>query len=249
VLLAADGVPVKEIMTRVGVSKPTVIAWKKCYAPEGIGGLADRLKSRRPAPIDGVAVVSATLEPPPEQLGVTHRSSRLMAAQLGISQVWAGKICRRWGLRPWRSATFEFSTDPEQEAEVRDVVGLCVKPPENAVVLSVNEKSQVQVRPTPLLPMLPGIPERQTYGYLRHGITTLFAALEVATGKVIDASYPRHRHQEFLRFLKQVAKTHSLLEMRTVLDNYGTHKNFAVRAWQERNRRITLHSSPPAGFG
>ncbi|MFL6150011.1 MAG: IS630 family transposase [Pseudonocardiaceae bacterium] len=249
VLLAADGVPVAEIVQRVGVSKPTVIAWRKRYAAEGVGGLTDRPKPGRPAQIDDVAVVSATLEPPPQRLGVTHWSSRLLAAELGISHVWVGKIWRRWGLQPWRSETFKFSTDPELEAKVRDVVGLYLNPPENAVVLSVDEKSQVQAldRTAPMLPMRPGIPEKQTHDYLRHGTTTLFAALEVATGRVTDACYPRHRHQEFLRFLKQVAKAYPRQKLHIVLDNYGTHKHPTVRAWLEHHPRITLHFTPTSG--
>jgi transposase len=249
VLLAADGVPVAEIVQRVGVSKPTVIAWRKRYAAEGVGGLTDRPKPGRPAQIDDVAVVSATLEPPPQRLGVTHWSSRLLAAELGISHVWVGKIWRRWGLQPWRSETFKFSTDPELEAKVRDVVGLYLNPPENAVVLSVDEKSQVQAldRTAPMLPMRPGIPEKQTHDYLRHGTTTLFAALEVATGRVTDACYPRHRHQEFLRFLKQVAKAYPHQKLHIVLDNYGTHKHPTVRAWLEHHPRITLHFTPTSG--
>ena len=249
VLLAAEGVPVKEIVERVGVSKPTVIAWKKRYATEGIGGLADRPKPGRPAQVDEVAVVSATLEPPPQCLGVTHWSSRLLAEQLGISHVWVGKIWRKWGLQPWRCQTFKFSTDPELEAKVRDVVGLYLNPPDNAVVLSVDEKSQIQAldRTAPMLPMRPGIPAKQTHDYHRHGTTTLFAALEVATGKVTDACYPRHRHQEFLKFLKQVAKAYPRRELHIVLDNYGTHKHPTVGAWLARNPRITLHFTPTSG--
>jgi hypothetical protein len=162
--------------------------------------------------VDEVAVVLATLEPPPDQLGVTHWSSRLLAEQLGgISNVWVAKIWRKWGLAPWRTETFKFSTDPELEAKVRDVVGLYLNPPDKAVVLSIDEKSQIQAldRTAPILPMRPGLPEKATHDYVRHGTTTLFAALEVATGKVTDACYPRHRHEEFLRFLKQVAKNRS----------------------------------------
>ena len=128
VLLAAEGVAVKDIVERVGVSKPTVIGWKKRYATEGIGGLEDRPKPGRHRVVDEVAVVSATLEPPPERLGVTHWSTRLLGAELGISHVWVGKIWRRWGLQPWRSETFKFSTDPELEAKVRDVIGLYLNP-------------------------------------------------------------------------------------------------------------------------
>ena len=208
VLLADDGVGTNEIVHRVGVSKPTVIAWKKRYAAEGIAGLDDRAKPGRPVTVDEVAVVLATLEPPPERLGVTHWSSRLLADQLGISNVWVARIWRKWGLQPWRRESFKFSTDPELEAKVRDVVGLYLAPPEKAVVLSIDEKSQIQAldRTAPILPLRPGLPEKATHDYLRHGTTTLFAALEVATGKVTDACYPRHRSDEFLRFLKQVAK-------------------------------------------
>src|SRR5690242_1337022 len=249
VLLAADGVPVKDIVARVGVSKPTVIGWKKRYAVEGIGGLDDRPKPGRRPVVDEVAVVSATLEPPPERLGVTHWSSRLLGAELGISHVWIGTIWRRWGLQPWRAETFKFSTDPELEAKVRDVVGLYLHPPDTAVVLCVDEKSQVQAldRTAPILPLRPGLPEKATHDYIRHGTTTLFAALEVATGRVVDACFDRHRHQEFLRFLRQVAKTYPRRKLHLVVDNYATHKHPAVRAWLARNPRVTLHFTPTSG--
>jgi transposase len=249
VLLAADGVPVKDIVERVGVSKPTVIGWKKRYATEGLGGLEDRPKPGRRRVIDEVAVVSATLEPPPERLGVTHWSSRLLGAELGISHVWIGKIWRRWGLQPWRAETFKFSTDPELEAKVRDVVGLYLNPPDKAVVLCVDEKSQVQAldRTAPILPMRPGLPEKATHDYVRHGTTTLFAALEVATGRVEQTCLPRHRHQEFLTFLKQVAKAYPRRKLHLVVDNYATHKHPAVRTWLARHPRITLHFTPTSG--
>ncbi len=197
VLLAADGVAVKDIVERVGVSKPTVIGWKKRYIAEGLGGLEDRPKPGRRRVVDEAAVVSATLEAPPERLGVTHWSSRLLGAELGISHVWVGKIWKRWGLQPWRSETFKFSTDPQLEAKIRDVVGLYLNPPDKAIVLCVDEKSQVQAldRTAPTQPMRLGIPERQTHDYVRHGTTTLFAALEIATGHVEQTCLPRHRHQ------------------------------------------------------
>jgi transposase len=249
VLLAADGVGTNEIVERVGVSKPTVIAWKKRYATEGIGGLADRPKPGRPARVDEVAVVLATLDPPPPRLGVTHWSSRLLADQLGISYVWVSKIWLKWGLQPWRRETFKFSTDPHLEAKIRDVVGLYLNPPEKAVVLSIDEKSQIQAldRTAPILPMRPGLPEKATHDYVRHGTTTLFAALEVATGKVTDACYPRHRHDEFLRFLKQVAKAYPRVQLHIVCDNYATHKHPTVQAWLARNPRITMHFTPTSG--
>ena len=249
VLLAAEGVGTNEIVTRVGVSKPTVIGWKKRYAAEGIAGLDDRPKPGRPAQIDEVAVVLATLEAPPERLGVTHWSSRLLGEQLGISNVWVAKIWRKWGLQPWRRETFKFSTDPQLEAKVRDVVGLYLNPPDKAVVLSIDEKSQIQAldRTAPILPLRPGLPEKATHDYVRHGTTTLFAALEVATGKITDACYPRHRHEEYLKFLKQVAKAYPRVQLHLVCDNYATHKHPAVQAWLARNPRISMHFTPTSG--
>jgi transposase len=249
VLLAADGIGTNEIVRRVGVSKPTVIAWKKRYAAEGVGGLDDRKKAGRPRTTDDVAIVLRTLEPPPEHLGVTHWSSRLLAAELGLSNVKVADVWREYGLQPWRTQTFKFSTDPQLEAKLRDVVGLYLNPPDKAVVLCVDEKSQVQAldRTAPILALRPGIPEKQTHDYVRHGTTTLFAALEVATGKVTDACYPRHRHEEFLRFLTQVAKTYPRVKLHIVVDNYATHKHPDVRAWLGRHPRITLHFTPTSG--
>jgi transposase len=142
VLLAAEGMGTGEIVRRVGVSKPTVIAWKRRYAAEGLGGLDDRSKPGRPRRVDEVEIVLRTLEPPPPRLGVTHWSSRLLAAELGISNFAVATVWKRWGLQPWRTETFKFSTDPALEAKIRDVVGLYLNPPENAVVLCVDEKSR-----------------------------------------------------------------------------------------------------------
>ena len=249
VLLAAEGLGTNEIVRRTGVSKPTVIAWKRRYAAEGVGGLDDRPKPGRPRSTDDVGIVLATLEPPPERLGVTHWSSRLLAAELGVSNVKVADVWREYGLQPWRAETFKFSTDPQLEAKLRDVVGLYLNPPDNAVVVCVDEKSQVQAldRTAPILPLRPGLPEKATHDYVRHGTTTLFAALEVATGKVTDACYPRHRHQEFLRFLKQVARAYPRVELHIVADNYATHKHPEVRAWLEKNPRVTLHFTPTSG--
>jgi transposase len=249
VLLAADGVGTGEIVRRVGVSKPAVIRWKRRYAAEGLAGLDDRAKPGRPARIDPMRIVLATLEPPPERLGVTHWSSRLLAKHVGVSDFTVSRTWKKWGLQPWRSQTFKFSTDPELEAKIRDVVGLYLHPPEKAIVLCVDEKSQVQAldRTAPILPLRPGIPEKQTHDYVRHGTTTLFAALEVATGKVTDACYPRHSNEEFLRFLKQVAKAYPRKKLHIVVDNYATHKHPNVTAWLAKNKRITLHFTPTSG--
>jgi transposase len=238
-----------EIVRRVGVSKPTVIGWKRRYASEGIAGLEDRPKSGRPKTVDEVAIVLASLEPPPAGLGVTHWSSRLLAKEMGVSDFTISTTWKKWGLQPWRSETFKFSTDPQLEAKIRDVVGLHLNPPERAVVLCVDEKSQVQAldRTAPILPLRPGIPQKQTHDYVRHGTTTLFAALEVATGRVVDACYPRHRHEEFLKFLRQVAKAYPRKKLHIVCDNYATHKHPQVKRWLARNRRVTLHFTPTSG--
>jgi DDE superfamily endonuclease len=192
--------------------------------------------------------VLATLEPPPEKLGVTHWSSRLLAKHLGVSDYTVSTTWKKWGLLPWRVQTFKFSTDPELEAKIRDVVGLYLNPPDKAIVLCIDEKSQVQALDrTAGAAATPGHAEKQTADYVRHGTTTLFAALEVATGKVTDACYPRHRHEEFLRFLKHVAKTHPRRKLHIVVDNYATHRHPAVRAWLAKNPRITLHFTPTSG--
>jgi transposase len=249
VLLAADGAGTAEIVRRVGLSKPAVIGWKRRFAAEGVAGLEDRPKSGRPRVIDPVDIVLATLEPPPPRLGVTHWSSRLLARHLGISDFTVSTTWKKWGLQPWRVETFKFSTDPELEAKIRDVIGLYLNPPDKAIVLCVDEKSQVQAldRTAPVLPLRLGIPEKQTHDYVRHGTTTLFAALEVATGTVTDACYPRHRHEEFLRFLKHIAKTYPRRTLHLVVDNYATHKHPDVAAWLDKNPRITLHFTPTSG--
>ena len=187
-----------------------MVGWRQRYIESGIGGLADLDRPGRPVLIDEAEVVVATLTKPPESLGVTHWSARLLADRLGVSFASVARIWRKWDLQPWRVETFKFSTDPELDAKVRDVVGLYLAPPDKAVVLSIDEKSQVQAldRTAPILPLRPGLPEKQTHDYVRHGTTTLFAALEVATGMVTDACHPRHTHAEFLAFLKQVAKAY-----------------------------------------
>ena len=226
VLLAAEGLANAEIARRVGVSGPTVLCWRNRYTAGGIAGLEDLDRSGRPPVHDEVTVVVATLEPPPARLGVTHWSSRLLADHLGISFAAVARIWRKWKLQPWRTETFTFSTDPDLEAKIRDVVGLYLNPPEHAVVVCVDEKSQVQAldRTAPILPIRPGLPQRATSDYVRHGTTTLFAALEVATGTVVDRCYDRHTHAEFLAFLEQVAKAYPRVKLHVVADNYATHQ-------------------------
>ncbi len=226
-----------------------MLHWRGRYLEGGLAGLDDRPRSGRPRRVDAAQIVVRTLEGPPERLGVTHWSSRLLAKALGVGNATVARVWREWDLQPWRVETFKFSTDPQLEAKIRDVVGLYLNPPENAVVLCVDEKSQVQAldRTAPILPILPGVPEKQTHDYIRNGTTTLFAALEVATGQVTDACFPRHRNQEFLRFLKQVAKAYPRVKLHIVCDNYATHKHPNVKAWLARNPRVTLHFTPTSG--
>lgn len=246
VLLAGEGVSNAEIARRVGVSRPTVLSWRDRYQAGGVGALQDLDRSGRPVEVDEAAIVVATVTPPPPRLGVTHWSSRLLGEHLGHSFATIARVWRKWNLQPWRTQTFKFSTDPELDAKVRDVVALYLNPPDKAVVVCVDEKSQVQAldRTAPILPIRPGLPERQTHDYVRHGTTTLFAALEVATGKVTSSCYNRHTHAEFLAFLKQVAKAYPRVKLHVVVDNYATHKHPKVKAWLARNPRVTLHFTP-----
>ena len=246
VLLAATGLSNAGIAARVGVSRPTVIGWRERYQAAGIAGLDDAPRSGRPRTIDHRRIVSATLTPPPKKLGVTHWSSRLLGRHLGISDATVAKAWRDYGVQPWRSESFRFSTDPELVAKVVDVVGLYMNPPEHAVVLCLDEKSQIQAldRAAPILPLREGMPEKRSHDYVRHGTSTLFAALDIATGKVTGACKPRHRNTEFLAFLKQVARAYPDTELHLVMDNYGTHKHANVKAWLAKNPRVHLHFTP-----
>jgi transposase len=249
VLLAAEGTPNVEIARLVGVSRPTVNACRARYAERGLPGLADEQRSGRRRSIDQRRIVAETLRPPPAGLGVTHWSSRLLADRLGTSHVTVAAAWKRYGVKPWKAETFKFSTDPELDAKVTDVIGLYLAPPENAIVLCCDEKSQIQAlnRTQKTLPMQPGHAEQRTHDYVRHGTTTLFAALEIATGKVTGVCKNRHRHQEFLAFLKHVARAYPDGELHLVMDNYGTHKHPSVRAWLAANPRIHVHFTPTSG--
>jgi transposase len=249
-LLAAEGVANTEIAERLGISRPTVIAWRRRYAHEGLTGhLADRHRPGRPQTVRRdrrAEILATTLTPPPQTLGVTHWSSRLLAGELGISHSTVARVWAEHDLKPWQTETFKFSTDPELEAKVRDVVGLYLEPPAHAIVLCVDEKSQIQAleRTRPVRPVAPGRVERRTHDYVRHGTTTLFAALEVATGQVTDACHPRHRHGEFLAFLKLVARVYPRRQLQVVLDNDATHKHERVQAWLGKHPRVRLPFTP-----
>ena len=249
VLACADGTGTSETARRFGVSRPTVIKWRDRFIAHGIAGLDDEPRSGRPKTVDDAAIIAATLDPPPERLGVTHWSTRLLARQLAIGDATVARAWRRYHVQPWRRETFKFSTDPELEAKVRDVVGLYLDPPEKAIVLCVDEKSQIQAldRTAPILPLRPGLPERATHDYKRNGTTNLFAALEVATGKVTDRCYERHGKAEFLDFLKRVARAYPRRELHVVLDNYHTHKHDDITAWLATHPRVTLHFTPTSG--
>ena len=249
VLAIVGGDGVSGAARRLGVSRPTVIKWRDRFAADGLAGLGDLPRSGRPKTIDDAQIIAATLEPPPAKLGVTHWSSRLLGKHLGIGDATVARAWRAYRVQPWRQGTFKFSTDPEVEAKVRDVVGLYLDPPRNAVVLCVDEKSQIQAlnRTQPILPVRPGLPERATHDYKRNGTTTLFAALEVATGAVTDRCYDRHGKAEFLDFLKLVAKTYPRRQLHVVLDNYHTHKHDDINRWLAKNPRITLHFTPTSG--
>jgi transposase len=246
VLLAAEGVSHTDIADRVGVSRPTVTSWRRRYERSGIEGLHDEQRPGRPRRIDHARIVSETLKRPPKKLGVTHWSSRLLASRLGVDNTTVARAWRDYGVQPWRAETFKFSTDPELVAKVTDVVGLYLEPPENAIVLCVDEKSQIQAldRTQPILPLRPGLAERRTHDYVRHGTATLFAALEIATGQVTGLTQPRHRHQEFLRFLKHLARAYPDQQLHLVMDNYATHKRAEVRDWLAANPRVHVHFTP-----
>jgi transposase len=231
VLACAEGSGTSEAARRLGVSRPTVIKWRDRFAEHGMAGLDEEPRSGRPKTIDDAAIIAATLDPPPERLGVTHWSTRLLARQLGVGDATVARAWRRYHVQPWRRETFKFSTDPELVAKVRDVVGLYLDPPEKAIVLCVDEKSQIQAldRTAPILPLRPGLPERATHDYVRNGTTTLFAALELATGRVTDRCYDRPGKAEFLDFLKRVARAYPRRDLHVVLDNYHTHKHADIQ--------------------
>jgi transposase len=246
VLLAADGVSNAAIAERVGVDTDTVTKWRGRYRRGGIAALGDAARSGRPRTLDQVTIIAETLKPPPKSLGVTHWSSRLLGDRLKVGNSTIAKAWRAYGIQPWRTGSFRFSTDPQLEAKVVDVVGLYLDPPEDAVVLCVDEKSQIQAleRTAPILPMQPHLIERRSHDYRRHGTTTLFAALNIATGHVTARCQGRHRHEEFLVFLRQVARAYPDVELHLVMDNYAAHKHPAVRAWLEANPRVHAHFTP-----
>jgi transposase len=252
VLLAAEGRPNQEIARSLGITGATVGKWRERFCSRGMEGLSDEPRPGAPRKITDVQVeeaVTKTLESVPT--AATHWSTRALSQQVGLSQSAVVRIWHSFGLQPHRSETFKLSTDPYLVEKVRDIVGLYLNPPGHAIVLSVDEKSQVQAlnRTQPILPLRPGLPEKRTSDYERNGTTSLFAALEVATGKVIGNCHRRHRHQEFLKFMELVDSKlpAEAKEVHLVLDNYGTHKTPKVIRWFARHPRYHLHFTPTSG--
>ena len=246
ILAAAEGLNNKAISERGLGSVQTICLWRKRYAEYSLEGLEDQPKPGRPRTIgrDKIAEIVATTLTPPQ--GVTHWSARRLAKQVGVSRSTVHRIWQAYDLKPHRVETFKFSRDPQLKEKVVDIVGLYLNPPEQALVLGVDEKSQIQAlsRTQPLLQLRPGQVERHTHDYKRNGTTTLFAALNIATGEVIGECHPRHRHQEFLKFLKQLDKEVPDKDLHLILDNYGTHKQEKVQNWLKRHKRFHLHFTP-----
>lgn len=248
VLAAAAGVNDLHIARRLRTTRPTVAKWLKRFRTQGPDGLHDEVRSGRPRTVreqQVAEIVHRTLHAKPAD--ATHWSTRAMADAGGLSRETVRRIWNAFGLQPHRAETFKLGKDPLFVEKARDICGLYLNPPDLALVLSVDEKSQIQAleRAQRLLPMRLGHPERRTHDYERHGITSLFAALDVASGKVIGKCYARHRHQEFLNFLRLVDReVRTEFDVHLILDNYGTHKHPRVRRWLARHPRYHLHFTP-----
>jgi transposase len=248
VLACASGASNTEVAASLGSTPHAVGRWRARFVEHRIAGLGDMPRSGGPRTVTDeqvAAVIARTLESAPDN--ATHWSTRAMATQMGLSQSTVSRIWRAFGLQPHRSETFKLSTDPYFLDKVHDVVGLYLDPPERALVFCVDEKSQIQAldRSQPVLPMMPGVPQRLTHDYVRAGTTTLFAALEVATGKVIGSLHRRHRAEEFKKFLiKLDQQVPADLDIHLVLDNYATHKTPAIKTWLLTHPRFHLHFTP-----
>ncbi|HKR92249.1 IS630 family transposase [Novosphingobium sp.] len=248
VLGCASGLQNKEVAAQLGIDPVTVSKWRRRFLADGLEGLRDEPRCGAPRTVDDArieAVITRTLESLPPD--ATHWSSRGMARASGLSTSTVQRIWRAFGLQPHREGTFKLSTDPDFVDKVRDVVGLYVAPPAHAIVLCVDEKSQIQAldRSQPLLPMRPGQIAKRTHDYKRHGTTSLFAALDIATGHVIGKCYPRHRATEFRKFLDEIeANVPADLDVHLVMDNYATHKTQIIRDWLVKRPRWHVHYTP-----
>ncbi|MCA1679361.1 MAG: IS630 family transposase, partial [Actinobacteria bacterium] len=248
VLAGADGLTNLQIAERVGVSRPTVTKWRNRFAERRLDGLLDEPRPGRPRTITDEQVeevVVRTLESTPKD--ATHWSTRSMAKQVGLTQNAILRIWHAYGLQPHRCETFKLSKDPLFVDKVHDVVGLYLNPPERAVVLCVDEKSQIQAldRTQPILPLVPGSPQRASHDYKRHGTSSLYAALDLSTGQVHSALHRRHRAIEFKKFLKLIDdEVPAELDVHLVLDNSSTHKTPAIQRWLKAHPRFVLHFTP-----
>ena len=248
VLACAEGMQNKEVAVRLEVTENTVGKWRRRFIAHRLDGLHDEPRSGAPRTIDDArieALIVTTLESLPPD--ATHWSSRGMARQSGLSVSTVQRVWRAFGLQPHRLETFKLSTDPDFVAKVRDVVGLYMTPPDRAIVLCVDEKSQIQAldRSQPMLPMRPGQVARRTHDYKRHGTTSLFAALDIATGRIIGKCYPRHRATEFRKFLDEIeANVPNDLDVHLVMDNYATHKTALIQSWLVKRPRWHVHLTP-----
>src|SRR6202453_3154424 len=248
ILRWGEGIPSKVVAAELGVHEHTVGKWRRRFLKDRVEGLLDEARPGRPRTIDDdqvAAVIERTLRSLPGD--ATHWSIRSMAGATGFSHTTIRRIWTAFGLQPHRSETFKLSSDPLFVDKVRDIVGLYLSPPNRALVLSVDEKSQIQAldREQPVLPMMPGVPERRTHSYVRHGTTSLFAALDIASGFVIGKCYKRHRATEFLDFLKQIdARVPDGLEVHTILDNYATQKTAMIKTWLARRPHYRVHFTP-----
>ena len=248
VLLADAGLTNTEIAERLGISRPPVTKWRRRFVEHRLDGLTDEPRPGRPRTISDEQVeqvIVKTLETTPKE--ATHWSTRSMAAEVGLSREAVGRIWRAFGLQPHRSEAWKLSKDPLFVEKIRDVVGLYLNPPERAVVLCVDEKSQIQAldRTAPILPMLPGTPQRATHDYKRSGTSSLYAALDITTGKVIGALHSRHRAIEFKKFLQTIDReVPAELDVHLVLDNSSTHKTPAIQSWLAGHPRFVVHFTP-----
>jgi transposase len=248
VLLAAEGLNNVEIARRLGFQRNTVAKWRSRFLEHRLDGLTDEPRPGQPRKISDAKVeevIVKTLETTPKD--ATHWSTRSMAAEVGLNQTAVHRIWKAFGLQPHRSESWKLSQDPQFIEKVRDVVGLYLSPPERAVVLCVDEKSQIQAldRTAPVLPMLPGVPGRATHDYKRSGTSSLYAALDLTTGKVIGALHSRHRAIEFKKFLQRIdAEVPAEFDVHLVLDNSSTHKTPAIQRWLLAHPRFTFHFTP-----
>ncbi|MGB9454582.1 MAG: IS630 family transposase [Bryobacteraceae bacterium] len=251
VLGCDEGLGNGAVAKKLHITGATVCKWRERFRVNRLEGLLDEPRPGAPRSITDAQVeqvITNTLESMP--LNSTHWSSRLMAEKTGLSQTAIVRIWHAFGLQPHRVENFKFSKDPQFIEKVRDIVGLYMNPPDHAIVLCVDEKSQVQAlnRTQPILPLAFGVPARQSHDYERHGVTSLFAALDVASGVAISNYYRRHRHQEFLRFLNDIdANLPPGFDVHLVMDNYGTHKVSKVRAWLAHHPRYHVHFTPTSG--